>query len=139
MRPSFVVDCSIAMAWCFADEKTPASAEVQDRLVAEAAIVPSLWFLEVVNVLSVAERRKRISVADSAAFLQLLGSLDIQSDDEVAVRAFDHLPALCRSHNLSSYDAAYLDLSIRRSLPLASLDEDLRAAATSLGIAVLGK
>jgi predicted nucleic acid-binding protein len=139
MSPSFIIDCSITMAWCFTDEAAPASTEIQDRLIAEAALVPSLWFLEVVNVLSIAERRKRISLADSTAFIELLGRLDIQSDDEVAERAFYRLPQLCRSYGLSSYDAAYLDLAIRHSLPLATLDDELRAAAKSVGITLLGK
>ena len=64
---------------------------------------------------------------------------DIQTDHETAARAFDHLPPLCRSHGLTSYDAAYLDLALRQRLPLASLDDDLRQAAIGLGIQVLGK
>jgi len=139
MTPTFIIDCSITMAWCFADEATVETARVQDRLVTEAALAPSHWFLEVVNVLVMAERRQRISAADATNFLQLLSTLDIQTDQETSARAFDHLPPLCRNHGLSSYDAAYLELALRRQLPLASLDDDLRQAATSLGIVVLGK
>ena len=139
MTPGLIIDCSMTMAWCFADEATAETARVQDRLVAEAALVPAHWFLEVVNVLVMAERRRRISAADSAMFLHLLSTLDIQVDQELLARAFDHLPPLCRSHGLTSYDAAYLELAIRRRLPLASLDDDLRKAASGLGIQVLGK
>jgi predicted nucleic acid-binding protein len=139
MTPGLIIDCSITMAWCFADEATVETARVQDRLIAEAAVVPSHWFLEVVNVLVMAERRKRISAADATGFLHLLSALDIQSDQETSTRAFDHLPSLCRSHELTSYDAAYLELALRRQLPLASLDDDLRRAAADLGIQVLGK
>jgi predicted nucleic acid-binding protein len=139
MTPGLIIDCSMAMAWCFADEATAETAKVQDRLIAEAAVVPSHWFLEVVNVLAMAEKRKRIAAADASAFLRLLAALDIQTDHETSARAFDHLPPLCRSHGLTSYDAAYLDLALRRRLPLASLDDDLRQAAISLGIQVLGK
>jgi predicted nucleic acid-binding protein len=95
--------------------------------------------LEVVNVLSIAETKNRISQADAAAVLKLLAGLDIQLADEVGLEAFDRLPPLCRKHGLSSYDATYLDLAIRQNLPLASLDDKLREAATSVGIHVLGK
>lgn len=139
MTPTLIVDCSMAMAWCFADESTPETVRIQDRLAAEAAIVPGHWFLEVTNVLAMAEKRKRISSDDSQLFVQLLSVLDIQVDDENSRRAFDHILPLCRSHGLTSYDAAYLDLAIRRQLPLASLDDALRQAATSLGMQVLGK
>jgi predicted nucleic acid-binding protein len=139
VNPTLILDCSMAMAWCFADESTSETAGIQDRLAAEAALVPAHWFLEVVNVLAMAEKRKRISPDDSRQFVQLLSILDIQVDEESSRRAFDHVLPLCRSHGLTSYDAAYLDLVLRRHLPLASLDDDLRQAATSLGMHVLGK
>ena len=139
MTPSLIVDCSITMAWCFGDEATVETARIQDRLIAEAAVVPSHWFLEVVNVLVFAERHKRIVVADATTFLHLLGGLDIQVDHEASARAFSDVLPLCRSHSLTSYDAAYLELAMRRQLPLASLDDALRIAAKRLGIQVLGK
>jgi len=139
MKPTLIIDGSIAMAWCFADEGTEETAKVQDRLITEAAIVPAHWSLEVANVLAMAEKRKRISVADATEFVKLLGALDIQVDEETSARVFDHVLPLSRSHALTSYDAAYLELALRRRLPLASLDDDLRRAATSLGIQVLGK
>ena len=127
------------MAWCFADESTPETVGIQDRLASEAAVVPAHWFLEVVNVLPMAEKRERISPDDASHFVQLLSVLDIQVDEEASRRAFDHILPRCRSHGLTSYDAAYLDLALRRELPLASLDDPLRQAATSLGLQVLGK
>ena len=139
MTPSLIIDCSITMAWCFSDEATAETARVQDRLIAEAAVVPAHWFLEVVNVLAMAEKRQRIAAVDATNFLHLLAALDIQTDHETSARAFDHLLPLCRSHGLTSYDAAYLDLAIRRRLPLAALDDDLRQAAIGLMIEVLGK
>ena len=139
MKPTLIIDCSIAMAWCFADEGTEETAEIQDRLITEAAIVPAHWSLEVANVLAMAEKRKRISNADATEFVKLLGALDIQVDEETSARVFDHVLPLSRSHALTSYDAAYLELALRRRLPLASLDDDLRRAATNLGIQVLGK
>jgi len=86
-----------------------------------------------------AEKRKRISPDDASQFLQLLSVLDIQVDEEASRRAFDHILPLCRSHGLTSYDAAYLDLVLRRQLPLASLDDALRQAVTNLGMPLLGK
>jgi predicted nucleic acid-binding protein len=136
---SFVVDCSITMSWCFGDEQTPASLKVRNRLENEAALVPAHWFLEVTNVLAMAEKHKRIKADDSVAFLDLLEVLDIQVDHESSQRAFAHLLPLCRAHGLTSYDAAYLDVALRRQLGLATLDEDLRAAAKKLGITVYGK
>jgi predicted nucleic acid-binding protein len=139
MKPTLIIDCSIAMAWGFADEGTELTAKIQDRLITEAAIVPAHWSLEVANVLAMAEKRKRISIADATEFVKLLGALDIQVDEETSARVFDHILPLSRSHALTSYDAAYLELALRRRLPLASLDDDLRRVATSLGVQVLGK
>jgi predicted nucleic acid-binding protein len=139
LKPAFIVDCSIAMAWCFSDETTPATAKIQDRLEKEAALVPAHWFLEVTNVLSIAERRKRITPAQSTAFLTFLDTMDIEVDGEASARAFAHLLPLCRSHGLTSYDAAYLELALRRGTPLASLDNELRAGAKALGVELLGR
>lgn len=139
MTPTLIIDYSLAMSWCFGDEARPESTQVQNRLATEAAIVPSHWHLEVANVLVMAEKRNRISSTDSAQFLALLSTLDIQVDHETASFAFDRLPPLCRTHGLTSYDAAYLELALRLGLPLASLDDDLRKAAASVSVALLGK
>jgi predicted nucleic acid-binding protein len=127
------------MAWCFADEATPTSAKILDRLVEEAALVPPLWFLEVVNVLAMAEKRKRIAANTSDEFLSLLNTFDFEVDSAAPDRAFAYLLPLCRSHGLTSYDAVYLDLAVRHGLPLASLDNDLRRGAKTLGVELLGK
>lgn len=139
MNAAFIIDCSITMAWCFCDEATAAASKLQDRLERETALVPAHWFLEVTNVLAMAEKRKRITPAESNEFLALLEAMDIEVDDQAAGRAFAHLMPLCRSHGLTSYDAVYLDLALRRRLPLASLDDDLRSAAKQVGIDALGK
>lgn len=134
MSPTFIIDCSMTMAWFFPDEATSATQQIQDRLISEAVLVPSLWFLEVSNVLAMAEKRKRTTPTDSTQFLLQLQIFDIQPDDSWHLRAFDHLLPLCRKHGLTSYDAAYLDLALRSQLPLATLDVDLRKAAKTLGI-----
>lgn len=139
MKLTLILDCSIVMAWCFADEATPETRAVQDRMIAETAVVPAHWFLEVSNVFAMCEKRKRITATDSDQFLDLLLAFDIQVDDETAGRSFKHLLPLCRKHGLTSYDAAYLDLAMQTQLPLASLDDALRKAAIAEGLTVLGK
>ena len=139
MKASVIIDCSMTMAWCFEEEATSVTDEVLDRLEGETALVPALWFLEVTNVLAMAEKRKRITAARSEEFLSLLDALDVEVDLEAADRAFSHLLPLCRRHRLTAYDAAYLELALRRRLPLASLDHDLRVGARSLGLPVIGK
>lgn len=137
MSAAFVLDCSIAMAWLFHDEATPKTAALLNRLVTETALVPSWWFIEITNVLALAERKGRITPAQSDAFVANLGKLGIERDDEAPDRAFAHLLVLCRTHGLTSYDAIYLDLAVRRSLPLATLDQDLRRTGEKLGLRIL--
>jgi predicted nucleic acid-binding protein len=129
MNPSFVVDCSIAMAWLFHDEATPKTADLLNRLATETALVPAWWFNEITNVLAMAERKGRITPTQSDAFIADLGKLGIERDDEAPDRAFTYLLTLCRTHLLTSYDAIYLDLALRRNLPLATLYDDLRKTA----------
>ena len=139
MKPGFVVDCSIAMTWLFKDEATPKTAELLSRLLTEVALLPAWWFLEVTNVLALAERKGRITPAQSDTFIGDLGKLDFEIDDQAPARSFVHLLPLCRTHMLTSYDAMYLDLAVRRRLPLATLDADLRKAAKKLGVTLLGQ
>jgi len=136
---AFVLDCSVTMAWCFGDEATAAAFAVLDRLGSETAVVPPHWFLEVANVLTMAEKRKRMTAPATTEFLKLLSALDIEIDNVTADRTFPHVLPLCRKYSLTSYDAAYLELAIRRQLPLASLDNELRLGAKHAGIKVLGK
>lgn len=137
MNATFVVDCSVAMAWLFHDEATPKTAALLRRLASETALVPAWWFIEITNVLALAERKGRIAQAQSDAFIADLGKLGIERGNEAPDRAFSNLLPLCRTHRLTSYDAIYLDLAIRRNLALATLDDDLRKAAKKLGIRLL--
>jgi predicted nucleic acid-binding protein len=139
MIPSFVVDASVAMTWFFKDEITPATKSLFDDLSTQQAIVPAWWYVEVANVIALAERKGRVNYEQTAAFVVALESADIVADDEAPARAFSHLLPLCRTHGLTSYDAMYLELAQRRKLPLATLDEPLRKAAKKLGIKLLGK
>lgn len=138
MSAAFVLDCSIAMAWLFHDEATPKTTALLNRLVSETALVPAWWFIEVTNVLAMAERNGRITPRQSDAFIADLSKLGIEQDDAAPDRAFTHLLTLCRAHGLTSYDAIYLDLAIRRDLPLATLDDGLRKTAKKLGVGLLG-
>ena len=139
MSPTFVIDSSVAMTWLFKDERTVETKKLLRRLDTETALVPAWWFLELTNVLALAERRGRITTAETAEFVLELSKINIEVDSESPERAFEHILPLCRSHQLTSYDAMYLDLAVRRQLPLASLDEPLRKAAKKLGIKLLGR
>jgi|ERR1700722_10410063 len=133
----FIVDCSIALAWCFPDEETPATKILLDRMNDEAAVVPALWFIEITNVLALSEKKGRIDRAKVAEFIALIEEFELDVDHEASRLAFSHLLPLCRAHQLTSYDAAYLELALRRHLPLSTLDKQLTNAAKKLGVKVL--
>jgi predicted nucleic acid-binding protein len=133
----FVLDGSVTMAWCFDDEATPYTDGVRDRLAIARAVVPTIWPLEVANAALVGERRRRLDEARTVRFLALLGDLPIVVDDRTSGRAFGAIAHLARAHNLSAYDAAYLELAMRRALPLATLDAKLIAAARAVGVPLM--
>lgn len=134
---SFVLDCSIAVTWCFADEAGAATDRLLDQLEDRGAFVPLIWHLEIGNVLTQAERRGRITVGDLAARIELLRRLPIITDDETATRALRDILAFAREQKLTTYDASYLELAARRGLPLATRDGELRNAAGRLGVDLL--
>jgi predicted nucleic acid-binding protein len=129
----FILDCSVTMAWCFEDEADRYSDRVLAALADGTVVVPSLWPLEVADVLLVSERRGRLRAEDSRRFLAYLARLPIAVDASIA-DAVDLL-ALGQAHGLSAYDAAYLHLAIRERLPLATRDRTLRAAARAARVA----
>ena len=133
----FVVDNSIVMSWCFQDETNQYSDAVLGSLSEATALVPSIWPLEVINVLLVAERRKRISEADSVRFTTLLSQLPIVVEYERPEQIMKDILALARVKKLSSYDASYLDLAMRKGLPLATLDKGLKQAAIAVDVKIL--
>jgi predicted nucleic acid-binding protein len=136
MSDSFVIDNSVVMSWCFKDETNPYADAVLDRLLESTAFVPSIWPLEVVNVLLVAERRKRLKEADSVRFITLLSQLPIVVEYEPTERIMKDLLALARTNDLSSYDAYYLDLSMRKGISIATLDTQLKKAAKKTDVPV---
>src|SRR5487761_1197305 len=125
----FVLDCSLSVAWFFEDEANAYAQAVEDSLSAASAIVPTHWPLEVANAIVMGQRRNRTTEAKATMFLGLLKSLPITLDDETAMRAWQASIQLARTHQLSVYDAAYLELALRRGLPLTTLDDKLKAAA----------
>jgi predicted nucleic acid-binding protein len=131
----FVLDASVAVAWCFADESTEFTEGVLDLLSAGAeALVPGVWPLEVANALLVAERRKRITVAQVMGQLRRIGGLAISVVALAPPGTFELVVPIARQHGLSAYDAAYLELALAHGLPLATLDEALGRAAEGSGI-----
>src|SRR3954447_3585719 len=127
--PRFVLDGSVVLAWYFADESDPFADAVAASLAGATAVVPSLFHLEIANILVVGERRKRSTEAQATAFLASLVALPIVVDDQTGTRAWSNTIALARAHGLSAYDAAYLELAVRESIPIATLDDRLKAAA----------
>ena len=137
MMNSFVVDNSVVMSWCFNDEANKYGDAVLGRLAESTAIVPPIWPLEIVNVLLVAERRNRLKQVDSVRFITLLSQLPIVVEHEGPERKMKDLLSLGRANNLSSYDAAYLDLAMRNDCPIATLDKKLIEAAKNVDVTIL--
>lgn len=135
---SLVLDASATMAWVHADESTEAIEVVFAHLAANGAWVPALWKLEVANILELGVRRKRHVAAYRDATLADLAKLPILEDSETSEHAWGATIQLAEKHRLTTYDAAYLELALRRQLPLASLDQELRSAASAEGLELLG-
>jgi len=133
-----VLDASVAVAWCFEDESTRLAESVLDLLSAGTeTFVPPIWPLEVANALLVAERRKRITTAQVTALLQRISKLPTVVEPMPLAHAFEQVLAIARQHDLTEYDASYIELALREGLPLATLDAKLRRAARSAGIALV--
>jgi predicted nucleic acid-binding protein len=135
---SLVLDASLALAWYFQDEATPETDTILDRVAETGAIVPALWRLELANGLQVAVRRGRITAAYRDPSLADLTQMQIETDLETDLHAWSATLRLAEKHQLTLYDAAYLELAQRRRLPLATLDRGLRRAASKLDLTVLG-
>jgi len=135
----FVLDASVALAWLVDKPVSPYAIHVRETLDAGArGLVPALWQLEMVNGLVVATRRKDLSTEDAdkgLGFIEQLLVYSIESDaNPISVR---RVFATARAHQLSAYDTAYLDLAQQEGLPLATLDQRLRAAAKAAGVELL--
>jgi predicted nucleic acid-binding protein len=133
---ALVIDSSAALSWCFEDEASPESDALFEQVRDQGAVVPGLWHLEVANVLLQAERRGRIAAGDVTMRLELIAELPITIDNETTARAWREILALARAEGLTTYDANYLELAIRRGLPLQTKDAALITAAKRSGVAV---
>lgn len=133
-----VIDASMTLSWLLPDEGRVSSLAVRNALVkAESVWVPGHWRLEVYNSLWMAERRKRLDATGIAQAITLCEQLPVVVDPETNDRAGSETLSLARQHTLSVYDAAYLELALRRGASLASLDSPLRMIARKLGVRLL--
>ena len=132
----FVVDASVAACWCFPDEKSAAADTAMDRLLHDEAIAPGLWTLEITNILVASERRGRISPQETDAFLGDLARLPIGIHREADQKT---LVALARKHQLTTYDASYVELAARTGAALATLDRRLADAARAEDLEIVGE
>ena len=133
----FVLDCSVTMAWCFEDEITDYTEKMLDELSDKTAIVPSIWPLEVINVLLVAVRRKRLTAIKAVAFLERFSDLSIEVAPSRSINSVNSIFQLGLKEKLSGYDAAYLEIAMSRNLPIATLDKALIKAAKSVDVKVM--
>ncbi len=133
----WVIDSSIFMALVLPDEKNALADRFFDSLGRRDRLwVPSLWWYEVANVLTIAQRRNRISEAEAMHVLERIDGLPLDTDGSIGTESAERQWRIARQHGLSAYDAAYLELAERRSAGLASLDEKLRDAARRAGLSV---
>lgn len=136
---SFVLDNSVTMRWLLKSSKPSDQAYAESVLTALIdvdAYVPSLWHLEVGNVLINAEKYGDLKLGDSEGFISRLESLPIYVDEETANKALNRTLNMAREYKLSSYDVAYLELAIRKGMPIATLDKDLRKAAVKANVSI---
>lgn len=138
---NFVLDNSVTMRWFFGDGKPQElvyAGKVLDAMKDANAIVPATWGLEVANVIARAEAKALVTEARSGAFLEMLEGVSIEVDAATFAHALDATLQLARRYKLSAYDASYLELALRRGIPLATLDEDLQKAAKKAGVKRFG-
>jgi predicted nucleic acid-binding protein len=136
---SLILDSSATLAWTFPEERTDAILDLFQLIAQLGAVVPELWRIEVANTLNVGILRGRISKTNRDGILADLESLPISIDGETRNHTWKKTLELSDSHRLTVYDATYLELALRLSLPLATLDEDLRTASQLEGVPLLGK
>jgi len=135
---SIVLDTSAALAWIYPDETNSSARSVLETVKLGGAWVPALWRLEVANVLEMGVRRGRHNAPFRDATLADLALLPIAIDPDTNRHAWQATVRLAERHRLTIYDAAYLELALRRALPLATLDRELRTAAEAEAVVVLG-
>lgn len=135
---TFVLDSSVALSWCFEDERTDETDALLRRVAFSGAVAPVLWPLEVLNGLAMAERRQRLEPDTRVRLAGFLRDLPVSIDPETAAHVWDPVAGLALRFHLTVYDATCLELARRLALPLATLDQELRNAATDLRVPLLG-
>lgn len=136
---TFVLDASVTLTWFYSDERTAATDGLLTRATSEGAWVPGLWAIEVANAFQQGVRRGRLTLGQCDAILGSLASVPVAIDPDTNLHAWTATLGLSTRHRLTVYDACYLELALRRGLPLATLDAELRAAADVEGVALLGR
>ena len=131
----FVVDASVVASWCFPDEAEPVADTAFARIATDSAIAPALFWFELRNVLLTGERRGRLAHSQTARFLKYVDDLPIETDRDPDSQI---VLTLARTRRLSLYDAVYLELAQRRSLPLATLDGALKRASRAERVPLIG-
>lgn len=135
MKRSFVADASVAIAWVHPAQATAETDAMLDRLAAgDSLVVPALWPLEVANVLTVLRRRRKLTSDEARTAIEIIRELPAVIDHEAAAIAFTRLVDLASEHDLTIYDATYIELAKRRQLPLASNDARMKQAAVRSGV-----
>jgi len=129
----FVLDCSVVLAWTMPDEESEYADQVLDLLIDQQAIVPSLWHLEIMNVLLMAEKRGRIVADKIPVVLETIGQLNIETDRKDIEISENNFFLFAQQHEITSYDATYLYLAQRENLLLATLDKKMKSIAKQLG------
>jgi len=130
MTSAFVADASVAIGWVHPGQASSRTAAMLEAIEAGAVLeVPALWPLEVANALTVLRRRRKLTEEERQTALGWLRGLPIKVDHDLASLAFSTLAELASAHDLSVYDAAYLELAERRTLALACKDGPLMKAA----------
>lgn len=139
MTGSVVVDASTALAWGFPDEGSDYADAVLVALEGKTILVPSIWSLEIANAILVGERKARLRQPEISRFTALLQGLSVVEDVQPIADHVGNVLPLARQYSLSGYDAAYLELSLRHDVPLATLDERLGNAARRAGVAIFAE
>jgi predicted nucleic acid-binding protein len=133
-----VLDCSLALAWTVPDEGSKSAERLLSRIDRESKLwIPALWWYELSNALTIAQRRGRLNDSDALRLIELYRRLPLYTDTLLGADAVFRFRALAQRYDLSAYDAAYLELAQRRGVGLASLDEALTKAARKAGIRVI--
>ena len=133
----FVLDCSVTISWLMPDEKDNLSLLLLEQVAEKGAIVPTIWHLEVGNVLLVAQRNHRITLEQRHSALYSLNELPIITDTLTSSHAWQEATILAETYDLSLYDSCYLELALRMNIPIATFDKQLKKAAQKRKITVI--